>query len=213
MWQNVLWRKHLTTSGATSQFSTKFGTLSFLFIDLVFYQTAAHRGGGAAKLVVPGLVVLLITYFYSGDIKDKGLDQAGNLLIQHQGIYPMPLSWDAKVGRVRKLTNNSDKVYFAALDDFYYYYYGNYTPEGHYFPYSTWVFKKEQIDFMQGLLDKGYYIVSPICLIPKNQYPLDEILSDLRYDNGIAKDGFNVVWNGKHSLEADGPHLLAIKAP
>ena len=28
MWQNVLWRKHLTTSGATSQFSTKFGTLS-----------------------------------------------------------------------------------------------------------------------------------------------------------------------------------------
>lgn len=167
----------------------------FLFFDLVLYLLAEKSNWRKMlSVLLPGSFVLLVTFFYSAGIIDRSQAQFKNLL-NHQIIYPMPISLDIK--KVRELTRNSDKIYFTGMYDFYYYYYGNYTPEGRYSPYLSWVYKKDMLNFMQNLLDKGYYIVSPGQGALGDPKPDDEILSELKYDENITQDGFRVVWNSK----------------
>ena len=137
---------------------------------------------------------LLITFFYSAGIIDKSRIQFENLR-EHRTIYPLPLGLDIK--KVGELTNNNDKVYFTGPDDFYYYYYGHYVPEGRYSPYLSWVYKSDMADFMQDLLDREYYIVSPGRGVPEGSHPDDEVLSELSYNKSVKQGGFKVIWKEK----------------
>jgi hypothetical protein len=170
----------------------------FLFFDLLFFQQTAddpmqYKWRKIKFALLPGLLVLMITFFYSAGIIEKSHIQYENIL-KHQTIYPMPISLN--ISKVRQLTGNSDKVYFTGIYDFYYYYYGNYTPQGRFSPYMSWVYKKDMIGFMQNLLNDGYYIVSPGQGATNDPRPDDEILSELRYNKDITENGFRVVWNG-----------------
>lgn len=177
----------------------------FLFIDLVSVSLAARgeessRLKKALLLVIPSGIVMLITFSYSARILDKVHVQSDNLS-RYRAIYPAPLENTWNISTIRELTSNSDKVYFMGADDFYYYYYGKYVPISRFFPYTAWVHKKDMVSFMQGILNDGYYIVSPRS--GQGPYPDpqsdDEILSELTFDREIVKDGFRVVWN-----ETDG---------
>lgn len=171
----------------------------FLFFDLILSRPTAKEYSQSKWekikfVLLPGSFILLITFFYSAGIIEKSQTQYKNLL-KHQTIYPMPINLD--ISKVRQLTGNSDKVYFTGIYDFYYYYYGNYTPEGRFSPYMSWVYKKDMVNFMQDLLDKGYYIVSPGQGAPEDPNPDNEVLSGLRYNRIIKRDGFEVIWIAK----------------
>jgi hypothetical protein len=57
------------------------------------------------------------------------------------------------------------------------------------------------LNFMQDLLDNGYYIVflgqETTGVSKPVSKPDIEILSDLRYNKNITLDEFKVIWNGK----------------
>lgn len=167
----------------------------FLFFDLVFYRIGikAQLQSRCKKIIMislPSLFIVLIIFYYSAGILNKTKIQLENIQ-NKQFIYPMTINSDSlNIKKVRELTNNSDKVYFIGTNDFYYYYYGNYTPIGYFSPYTSWVYKSDMIHFMQDLLDKEYYIVSPISAG-------DEMLLGLKYNKSVVQDGFKVVWNIK----------------
>jgi len=50
------------------------------------------------------------------------------------------------------------------------------------------------VDFMQKLLNNGYYIVSPGEGTSLSPNPDSEILSNLRYNNVLKQDGFTILW-------------------
>lgn len=171
----------------------------FLFFDLVLYPLTAKgelqsKWKKVISVLLPSSFILLITFFYSAGILNRSQIQFTNLQ-KHQTIYPIPTDWGIK--KIRDITNNSDKVYFTGNYDFYYYYSGKYTPEGRYSPYPSWVYKGDMINFMQSLLDKGYYIVSPGQGAAEDPTPDKEILSELRYNRSTVQDGFKVIWNGE----------------
>ncbi|MCW3123026.1 MAG: hypothetical protein JWQ38_2518 [Flavipsychrobacter sp.] len=111
-----------------------------------------------AFMLLPVLFVLLTGYFYSDRIETKARTQYDNLLT---GTFYYPLTTGAyDIASAKQLTNNSPKVYFLDFwTDFYYCYYSGIAPQGYYSPCSAWIYKKEFDDFMQSLLDDGYYIV------------------------------------------------------
>ena len=56
------------------------------------------------------------------------------------------------------------------------------------------------VDFMQELLNNGYYIVSPGEGTSASPNPDNEVLSDLKYDSIQKKNGFTVLWNSEQTL-------------
>ncbi|MFZ2654185.1 MAG: hypothetical protein WAX69_04670, partial [Victivallales bacterium] len=60
----------------------------------------------------------------------------------------------------------------------------------------SWVYKKDLLDFLQTLIDKGYYIVF---LKENNLNPninpdlYNEVLFGLKYNKIVEKDGFKVI--------------------
>jgi hypothetical protein len=175
----------------------------FVFFDLVIDSLNVKGKTQTAwikmiSIVIPASFILLVTFFYSARIADKTGTQFNNIL-KRQTIYPYPLKdlWD--ISKVKKLTNNSKNVYFTGTDDFYYSYYGKYTQNGYFSPYASWIYKKDMTDFMQNLLDRGYYIVFPESEIgvPKGSKSDDDLLSKLKYNKDITKNGFRVVWSGE----------------
>jgi hypothetical protein len=98
--------------------------------------------------------------------------------------------------KIRELTNFSPNVYFVGEYNFYYCYYGGYVPQGRFWPYGAWVYKRDLIEFLQSLIDKGYYIVflkeNPIN--PRvNPNINGEVLSALKYNEIVEKYGFKVI--------------------
>jgi len=170
----------------------------FLFFDLVLYHTEIKtqlqsKYRKIISVLLPSSFIVLIIFFYSAGIRDKVITQFHNIL-NHQTIYPLSPKDLFNISKVKKLTHNSDKLYFTGPDDFYYYYYGNYIPQGHFSPYASWVYKKDMVDFMQKLLNNGYYIVSPGEGTSLSPNPDSEILSNLRYNNVLKQDGFTILW-------------------
>lgn len=164
----------------------------YLFFDLTLnFRTKRKK---ILSLIFPSIFVLLITYFYSAGIIGKSKVQFTNLQ-KHQTIYPLSINpISLKINLIRELTNNSNMVYFIGDKDFYYYYYyyyyGNYVPQSYYFPYNSWIYKGDMINFIQSLLNEGYYVVS----LP----PMDnEIMLGLDFNKSVVNDGFKFVWKSQ----------------
>lgn len=109
-------------------------------------------------MALPLASTALLGYCYAPRIAEKVNLQKDNLAANEliQPFRNMPVDIPA----VRSLTNNSNKVYFLNFNfDLYHYYYGGYVPQGYFSPCPTWVYRKDFINFMSDLVDKGYYIV------------------------------------------------------
>jgi len=123
-------------------------------------QTVEKKYGFSKKwsLSLPFLVIILSGYFYSNRISDK-LNRKFVNFEERQFSYSLqttPLDTTA----IKSITANSSKVYFLDFQtDFYNYYYGGYTPSGYFSPCNAWVFKKDLIKYLQGLLDNNYFVV------------------------------------------------------
>ena len=114
--------------------------------------------GQNVYVLLPVLFTAFIGYFYGQRISEKLNTQYTNLT-ESTFYYPFP-DYPKDITPVKKLTNNSQDVYFLDLYyDAFYYYNGNYAPLGYFSPASSWVFKKDIIDFMQDLLNRHYYVV------------------------------------------------------
>lgn len=107
---------------------------------------------------LPVIFIMGTGYYYSGRAAVKFSAQYNNLL-ESNFVYPFPLVY-LDTAAVKQVTHNSQDIYM--LDpylDFYFYYYGKYKPQGYYSPSATWIFKKDMLKFIQGLLDQHYYVV------------------------------------------------------
>ena len=166
----------------------------FMLFDLLALKYNPLRENNALKRVsvalLPNIFLLLLLFFYSGKIYTVTRQKINNVK-KLQFIYPMPPALDTE--RIRELTNFSPNVYFVGEYNFYYCYYGGYVPEGRFWPYGAWVYKKDLVDFLQALIDKGYYIVF-LRENNLNPEPYEEALAALKYDKITEKDGFKTVW-------------------
>lgn len=150
------------------------------------------------KIMLSALPILFILgsgYFYSDRISSKFKTQKKNYK-NGQFIYPIenaPTPND--FATIQKLTNNSKNVYFLNYrTDFLYYYYGNYSHVGYFNPCSAWVLKDDLTDFLQGLLDQKYYIVT-------NTLPdVADLLPKMKYNKIITENGFTVISAEKAEL-------------
>lgn len=144
-----------------------------------------------AVAALPALFVAMIAYSYSGNIIDRVKIQYDGI-IKSRYIYPMNLSLN--LNEIKDTTNNSSRLYFISRNqDFYLYYYGGYKPQGYYSPYSTWIYKKDLVNFIQQLINDHYYVaINKIDLSTEG-----EILPELRYDNIIETQNFMIFSNQK----------------
>lgn len=164
---------------------------SLIFVLFLFFDLVINIKNKKKKLLIllPNFFILLIIFYYSAGILSRVQIQFRNLQ-KGQNIYSMSINANSLgVDKVKKFTNFSNKVYFIGGNDFYYYYYGSYVPEGRYSPYLSWVYKSDIQNFIQNLLNKGYYIVSPPLMYD------EALFSKLIFNKSITKDGFKIVWN------------------
>jgi hypothetical protein len=159
--------------------------LFFLLLDLVFYCMNEEKDGAVSisfmrkngVVFVAALTITVMIVSYSGHI----LRKVSRQIVQAQRYqfiipYTYNLSGEhvAYMNALRSITNYSSKVYFIDEFDFLYYYYEGYKPVGFCSPFMTWIFKNDQKEFLQNLLDNGYYLVA--------SGRLKYVLDDLRYD-------------------------------
>jgi hypothetical protein len=129
---------------------------------------------------LPFLIVAGAAFYYSDTMGRKVKTQYKNL---KKGEFIYPLERPTDFASIKKITNNSDSVYFLNYqDDFMYYYYGHYKPVGYFSPCATWILKTDLLHFVQGLLDKHYYVVTAD--VPR----IAELLPNLHYNN-VASEG------------------------
>lgn len=140
--------------------------LSFLLVDILqgyLVLVNANRITLYRKIAATWSVCLitLISITYGDNIKDKAAVQIDNLS-KMQFIFPHHYSkaeMESSIANIKTIIGNSAKVYFISDYDFFYYYYGNYKPIGYYNPFTSWMFVNDMTQFVNKLLDEGYYIV------------------------------------------------------
>jgi hypothetical protein len=162
--------------------------LFFLLLDLAG-RIWTNRAGRLV-LVVSLVFVLSLAIFYGTRISERFSVQvknavAGRLLFPPE--IPKKVFMDG-LASVKMITGGSRKVYFISHLDFYYCYYGAYSPLGYFNPYPSWVFKKDLSRFLQGLLDKGYY------LAVDNLEWIAEVLPFLRDTRNMKTKSFYLIW-------------------
>jgi hypothetical protein len=176
--------------------SGPFLLMFFLLLDLTKYLTGGGNDKPAAQFakrhltfIVSVFLVILIIISYGDRITGKAFLQARNAA-KLQLHYPS-LSQEKISGYLQKfraVTGNSEKVYFAnRYIDVIFYYYGGYAPFGYFQPFTSWLFTRDVVLFLQDLLDKGYFIV-----IDRGDF--QEALSRLQYDKKSIIDNFVIVW-------------------
>lgn len=158
----------------------------FLMLDLVtrFIQTCNQTAVHALlqRYVANSMAIILIAVFlvsYAHNILSKTDFQIRNIS-KMQLIYPSVLdlpSLQMYLSKIRHATGNSDKIYFVDSADFELYYYGNYSPVGYCTPFKTWIFTSELRQFLQELLNKGYYLVC--------SDEMKFLLADLHYSDNV----------------------------
>lgn len=138
-----------------------------------------------AMVALPLVFIIGSSFYYSDKINHKLKTQYKNLK-KSQFIYPLDIPND--FASVKKITNNSDSVYFLNFqDDFLYYYYGNYKLVGYFNPCASWILKKDLIPFVQGLLDKNYYVVTT------DMMRIAELLPEIKYNNVISDGRYSAI--------------------
>jgi hypothetical protein len=145
----------------------------FLFIDLLFItplEIEFFRGpfklpqnyfrykpfiNSCLPLLFIGVTLYHYSYVTSAKMQSK--------LNYFKGNRPLffPINYADKLKAIQESTNHSSNVYLAfETDDALYYYYGKYKIYGYFSPFSSWVFKQECGQFLQDLLNKGFYVVT-----------------------------------------------------
>ncbi|MBI4931861.1 MAG: hypothetical protein HY841_13950 [Bacteroidetes bacterium] len=139
------------------------------------------------SVCLPVIMILLSSFYYSNAILTELKDKAHYLKEMKfiQPINGIPSCNDFAV--IKKITNNSLKVYFLEYDNFVYYYYGNYTPIGYYNPSGAWIFKKDFVAFLQNLLKNNYYLVI------SNPLDASELLPYLKYTRTITENKYTAI--------------------
>lgn len=131
-------------------------------------------------MLLPALFVVVAAYYYSGKIESKVQQQLATV---KSGRLIYLLQHPTDFAAIKRITNNSDKVYFVLWqNDFLYYYYGNYKPVGYFSPCGTWLLKDDLLKFLQKLLDDGYYVIGT------NESLVD--FSRLQYNKVSTEAGF-----------------------
>lgn len=156
----------------------------FMLFDLLAFKYRNNTLKRMLIILLPNIFILLLLIFYSERISTVSA-QKFEKIKKFQFVYPRQL-YPLDVQQVRELTDFCQKVYFVGECDFYYYYYGGYVPQGRFLPYNAWIFKKELVDFVQKLIDSGYYIV----FMDGNN---NEVLADLKYNKIVEKGGLRAV--------------------
>jgi len=153
----------------------------YLVCDLCFIRLSGRnwQRGLWAHLTnyIPVTLIIMAVLFYAPGIEKKATLQLGSLeRIATQSFPSVPL---CGLETVKAATRASTKVYFMSQYDFYCNYQGGYTPQGYFSPYLTWAYEKDLTDFLQSLLNNGYYLV-----LPQGETGRDmEIINKLHYDN------------------------------
>lgn len=162
----------------------------YLIFDLCYDNLVVIKDRSKFPYYITGLVsvffVALVISSYFGRMEKKIEIQSQNLdkiFTQHLASVPQ-----CSLDKIKKSTNDSEKVYFMSQYDFYCDYQGGYIPQGYFNPYLSWVYRKDMIEFLQKLLNQGYYLV-----LPQNERQRDmEILDKLNYDKK-TEDGDNII--------------------
>lgn len=170
--------------------------LFFLLIDMIS-QYLANASGKPKNLFIRRNLAIAVSFtfitsiviWYGDSITNKSIIQARNVS-KWQFIYPSEYSeQDAMsvITEVKSVTGNSSKVYFVSIYDFLFNYYGGYAPVGYYNPLTSWISRREFNEFLQYLIDHGYYLVIDEKLVEYVQ------LSTITYNRKSIK-GNIVVW-------------------
>jgi len=171
--------------------------LFFLLIDMVG-QFLAKASDKPVKMfihrnfaVIASLTfVTSIALWYGDSITNKAAIQARNIG-KWQFIYPVEYSEQdvmSVIAKVKSVTGDNPKVYFLSIHDFLFDYYGGYAPIGYYNPLNSWISRREFNEFLQYLVNHGYYLVIDEKLMKFVQLPTKA------YHYRIIKGNF-VIWN------------------
>lgn len=181
--------------------------LFFMVLDLVerLLNVTAEKDQRTAFLrqhcvtCVAIALIAVIVVSYSRNITRKvsaQVQNAGRLQLIYPSKFDHASALRGYIDSLKALTGNSNKVYVMGNSDFALYYYGGYAPVGYCNPFPTWIFNKDLIRFVQGLIDNGYYLVCG----PGQRY----LLPHLRYNFETALAGTTVIATRPAGLVAPG---------
>lgn len=155
--------------------------LFFLLLDMISHSLADASDKPAQPFVCRNLAVVVslaftasIAIWYGDSIANKAAIQARNVS-QGQFVYPAPYSKQntmSFIAEIKSATGDNPKVYFVSIYDFLFNYYGGYAPVGYYNPLVSWISRREFDQFLQGLMDHGYYLVIDKKLIKDVRLPI-----------------------------------------
>jgi len=150
---------------------------------------------------LPAIFIFFVGYTYSARIEEKVKTQYTNLTDLNFAFPFAALPIDT--ASIRQVTHDSKKVYVIDFwYDAFYCYYNDYAPQGFFSPCQSWVYKKDFVVFLQGLLDQGYYIGYDIR--GYNRYV--EYFCELNYNQTVQKNYMVAI------SKVDVPYLLPHKA-
>jgi hypothetical protein len=140
--------------------------------------------------VAPLVILIMASYYYSGSI-------VGRLNVKYDNIkagnFDQLTSSRLDLVELKEKTKGSRKLYAMSFgNEFHFYYDGGYVPPSYWFPYAAWVFKKDQVKYLQGLLDDGYYLVYDLS---GDNYIAGqkEILADLSFGEVTSSGSFGII--------------------
>ncbi len=173
------------------------GSITFLLFAVFDCLSTCFKGSlsvsnGTRRFikVLPLLAVVMSSLYYSRSIVTKLEVQYENLVSGE--LRPSP-TYSVDLEKINKITGSSRKVFpMLFADDFHFYYRGGYFPLAYWFPYAAWVFKGQQVEFLQSLLDDGYYLVYDFSSENYTEGQ-KEILSSLKFTNNIPVGDYGVV--------------------
>ncbi|MCW3124985.1 MAG: hypothetical protein JWO03_643 [Bacteroidetes bacterium] len=186
------------------------GTLSlcfFMFIDLLAISIREAQLSDNLRrwlryiiTAIPLVSIGLAVFCYLGSMGWKFQHQF-EYMTDNKVTFKPELKYDFK--ELRKLTNDSRKVFFLEFEkDFLYYYEGGYKPMGYFNPNDAWVLKKDMAAMMQNLIDSGYYIA-----VTDHKYA-DEFLTLLNYDRCKTQGKYSVCFKSENAPLAPDPSLI-----
>ncbi len=177
--------------------SGPFILILFILIDLLNYFKNDTMGSRLSQFIKRNLAcmasigfILLILIYYGDKICDKVAIQVANAKELKLNYHQTKLSkgyTNNIINRLKIVTGNSEKVFFASLtNDVIFYYYSEYAPVGYFNPFMSWIFKKDLHHFLQDLIDKEYFIVVD-CM------ECEDVFSRLIFSKIIRVDDFVII--------------------
>jgi len=169
--------------------------LFFLLLDLAGCYLGSDTAEESKSIVrrnqgiIMSLVLIITITIWNGDnITRKATVQAQNVL-KNQFVYPSAVPKQAilnVISEVKSVTGDNPRVYFVGDYDLLFYYFGGYAQVGYYNPVYSWISRYEFIRFLQGLVDRGYFLVVDDGLV--------DVLSPIGFSNSRRIEGRWVIW-------------------